>query len=94
MDKPLVPLTTMTERESKNGNRYFSGLLGNATLLLFRNPDGDSEYGESWNLLIQERKPKGNGQRRNRQSTAQPSGQAPQQNDRGGFVDDDVPFAG
>lgn len=91
MDKPLVPLTTMTERESKNGNRYFSGLLGNATLLLFRNPDGDSEYGESWNLLIQERKPKGNGGNRRKPAPQQPSAQ---QNDRGGFVDDDLPFAG
>lgn len=53
---PLVRLATLRKRTSKNGNEYFSGWLGDSTLLLFRDPDADSDqWGEAWKLLAQER---------------------------------------
>lgn len=94
-DLPKIPLTVMTERTSANGKRYFSGLLGNAMLLMFRNPDGDNEYGESWNLLIQERKPKGNSkpraakQRQQEPVSSEEFHRPPQQQP---FLDDDMGF--
>ena len=59
---PKVRLATLHERTSQNGNRYFSGLLGASTVLMFRDPDNDSEqWGEAWSLLVQERTPKRQG---------------------------------
>lgn len=59
---PKVKLATLHERISGNGNRYFMGLMGASNVLLFRDPDNDSEqWGEAWSLLVQERKPKDQG---------------------------------
>ena len=66
-----VPLTTMTQRTSARGKVYFSGLLGNATLLMFRDEAGDNEYGECWNLLIQQRVPRNSGARKPRSAPAE-----------------------
>ena len=53
---PKVKLATLHERISGNGNRYFMGLMGASNVLLFRDPDSDSEqWGEAWSLLVQER---------------------------------------
>jgi hypothetical protein len=58
--KPMVLLTTVWERVSQNGNRYFSGYLGNSQLLMF--DDGEQPHptkpGETvhvWKVLLQER---------------------------------------
>ena len=58
--KPMVLLTTVWERTSAAGNRYFSGYLGNSQLLMF--DDGEQPHptrpGETvhvWKVLLQER---------------------------------------
>ena len=85
-DPPKFPLTRMTQRTSAKGNPYFTGLLGNTTLLLFKTPDGDSEYGQGWTLYIQERPAK-------RSSKPKAPSPKPQKQERP-FIDDDVPFLG
>jgi acyl dehydratase len=58
--KPMVQLTTVWERTSAAGKRYFSGFLGNSQLLIF--DDGEHPHptkpGETvhvWKVLLQER---------------------------------------
>jgi len=56
--KPMVKLTELWERTSANGNTYFSGYLGAAQVLLFRegskpHPKRPDEEVVVWNLLIQ-----------------------------------------
>jgi hypothetical protein len=58
----MVKLTTMWERVSAKGTRYFSGFLGDAQLLMFDGGERDhpSKPGERvhvWNVLCQERDP-------------------------------------
>lgn len=50
-----VRLATVRKRTSANGNQYFAGLLGNASIVMFRDPDSDSDWGEGWAVFIQER---------------------------------------
>jgi len=57
---PQVLLAELWERESKAGNRYFSGFLGKAQLLLFRDgerphPTRPDETVTVWRLILQER---------------------------------------
>lgn len=50
----LVPLAGLYENTSKNGNRYFSGYLGKARVVMFENREAkDGEPG--WTLFVQER---------------------------------------
>jgi hypothetical protein len=58
--KPMVLLTTVWERTSAAGNKYYSGFLGSSQLLMF--DDGEHPHptrpGETvhvWKLLLQER---------------------------------------
>ena len=71
----MVKLTELWERTSAKGTRYYSGFLGSAQLLLFR--DGERDHptrpGEKvvvWKLLAQERDP-------NRRPKPAPEGGAP-----------------
>lgn len=55
-----VLMAELWERESKAGNRYFSGYLGKAQLLLFKDgerphPTRPDETIVVWKLLLQER---------------------------------------
>ena len=55
----MVPLAGLYENTSKNGNRYFSGYMGKARIVMFEARDAkDGEPG--WTLFVQERpeKPK------------------------------------
>jgi hypothetical protein len=60
-DQPrMVRLATLWERQSKAGNVYFSGFMGDAQLLLFRGEEITRDNGEvvqTWKLLVQERDP-------------------------------------
>ena len=74
---PKVRLATVRERTSASGNRYFSGFLGDASVLMFRDSDADNEWGEAWAVYVQERKKRQNGngqgasqQRRNSNTVA------------------------
>lgn len=50
----LVPLAGLYENTSKNGNRYFSGYLGKARVVMFE--ARDAKEGEpGWTLFVQER---------------------------------------
>lgn len=54
--RPIVRLATVHKRKSSKGNEYFSGFMGDAMLLLFRDSDADSDrWGEAWKVLVQER---------------------------------------
>jgi hypothetical protein len=58
--KPMVKLTEVWERTSKNGNRYFSGFLGASQLLIFDDgekphPTRPDETVHVWKVLLQER---------------------------------------
>jgi hypothetical protein len=58
--KPMVLLTTVWERTSAQGNRYFSGFLGNSQLLMFDDgeqphPTREGETVHVWKVLLQER---------------------------------------
>jgi hypothetical protein len=54
---PMVKLAGLFRRTSKNGNEYFSGLLGGARVLIFENREHDPEdpKSPSHHLFIQER---------------------------------------
>ncbi|MBX3516742.1 MAG: hypothetical protein KF815_07335 [Rhodospirillales bacterium] len=54
---PLVPLAGLYENTSKNGNRYFSGFLGKARVVMFENRDA-KEGEPGWTLFVQERQEK------------------------------------
>ena len=50
----LVPLAGLYENTSKNGNRYFSGYLGKARVVMLE--DKNAKEGEpGWTLFVQER---------------------------------------
>lgn len=54
--KPMVKLAGLFERTSKNNNRYFSGLLGGARVLIFENREHNPEDPKSptHHLFVQE----------------------------------------
>ncbi len=54
MSKPLVKLGRMFEKTSANGNRYFTGRLGAARLLLFRNKEDAEDGSPIWNVFVQD----------------------------------------
>lgn len=56
----LVKLASMWQRKSAAGKTYFSGFLGDAQLLLFKqgekdHPTREGEKVTIWHLLVQER---------------------------------------
>jgi hypothetical protein len=58
-------LMTLTQRVSSKGNEYMQGILGGLNVVAFRGEP--SEWGETWNVYLQERAPKpvqGHGQQR------------------------------
>jgi hypothetical protein len=55
--QPMVKLAELWQRTSANGRTYFSGFLGNAQVLLFRegekpHPTRPEETVIVWNLLV------------------------------------------
>src|SRR4051794_28390657 len=59
-------LMTLTQRTSSKGNPYMVGILNGLSVIGFRGED--NEWGETWNVYLQERQPQP-------QMTAQDSGQ-------------------
>jgi hypothetical protein len=60
-----LKLMQLTERVSSKGTRYFTGLLGGLNVIAFS--AGENEWGEVWDVFLQERAPKpvqGHGQQR------------------------------
>jgi hypothetical protein len=83
-DNKLIPLTGLWKNTSKNGVRYFSGVLGRAKVLLLPNKEKQAETDPDWILYLTERPPKAQdagGDRR-------PKPQAP---DTGGVTGGDFP---
>jgi hypothetical protein len=72
-DQPrMVRLATLWERQSKAGNLYYSGFMGDAQLLMFRGEEITRDNGEvvqTWKLLVQERDPNRRPQQRREQPT-------------------------
>jgi hypothetical protein len=62
---PKVLLCRLIERASANGNRYFTGYMGEARVILLADKDADPEklYGgvAAWKLLVEEKRPKPEG---------------------------------
>jgi hypothetical protein len=60
-----VLLCRLVERTGANGNRYFTGYLGEAKVILLADKDADPEklYGgvAAWKLLVEEKRPKPEG---------------------------------
>jgi hypothetical protein len=60
-----MPLCRLIERESAKGTRFFTGYLGDAKIVLLpdRESNPDKLYGgiASWQLFIEERRPKQEG---------------------------------
>lgn len=50
---PKVPLLRLWERTSANGNRYFSGYMGQASVVMFRDDkaEGDNPV---WQVYVSE----------------------------------------
>jgi hypothetical protein len=48
-----VKLLTLTERLSRKGTRYMTGILGHATVIAF--PRDENDYGQEWTVYLQER---------------------------------------
>jgi uncharacterized protein (DUF736 family) len=61
-DQPrMIRLTTLWERTSNKGTRYYSGFLGDCQLLLFKGDEITRPNGEvvqTWKLMLQERPPR------------------------------------
>jgi len=55
---PKVRIAVLRERTSASGSRYMTGLLGDAKLLLFRDEAADTEWGQAWALLVEQRAPR------------------------------------
>jgi hypothetical protein len=72
--KPSVPLMELREYESANGNRYFSGFLGKAKVLMFQDRDAEPSGKElaRWNVLVQEQAPRPDTEPRNRRDRPTP----------------------
>lgn len=76
---PQVTLTRLFRKMSKAGGSYFTGVMGGAKVLLLKSKDTTEEGGEIWNLVVQERPPKGDGIRSgSRPSQGAPDGNGPQ----------------
>jgi hypothetical protein len=52
----LVRLATLYERTSRKGTRYFSGYLGDVSIVMFTDKPADDGT-PRWNLFVQERDP-------------------------------------
>lgn len=50
-----VRLATVRKRTSANGNEYFAGFMGDANVVMFRDVEGDNEWGPAWAIYVQER---------------------------------------
>ena len=62
----MVKLTELWQRKSAKGDTYFSGFLGDANVLLFKegekpHPTNPDEKVIVWNLLVAERQPRNGG---------------------------------
>src|SRR5688572_8395349 len=57
---PRVRLTALWERRSKDGKQYFSGYLGNARLLIFRDDRSEAPDGAValWDVYLEQAPPK------------------------------------
>jgi hypothetical protein len=87
---PLIRLTSMFEKTSKDGTTYYVGVAGGVKLLLLKNKHaGENEPG--WNLCVTARPEKTAQQARAPWSAPPPPRpQGPVDPD----LDDDVPFLG
>lgn len=47
-----VPVTRLFEKTSAKGNRYFTGRLGNARVLLFRDEHADTGGDPVWQMYL------------------------------------------
>jgi hypothetical protein len=86
-DNKLIPLTGLWENTSKNGVRYFSGVLGRAKVLLLPNKEKQAENDPDFILYMAERPPKAQ-EAGDRRLTSKPK---PEAGDHGGLAGGDYP---
>ena len=89
---PSIKITQLYERESRNGNRYFSGRLGYAKLVVLKSDKTADDGTPIWDVLMQEApRPKPE-----RTAAADPKSEAQQQpasrDDFNAPLNDEIPF--
>ena len=52
MNAQRIPMTRLFEKTSARGNRYFTGRLGNARVLLFRDETADAGSDPVWQMYL------------------------------------------
>lgn len=88
---PQIKLTRLYERTSKSGNRYFSGRLGAAKILVFKSRDTTDDGAPIWDVVLNEAKPSEPKVQRAETNSAAPT----PIDQRSGFdkqLDDEIPF--
>ena len=89
-DAPLIRLTSMFEKTSKDGTTYYVGVAGGVKLLLLKNKNaGENEPG--WNLCVTARPEKTQQARAPWSTPPRPREEAPRVDPD---LDDDVPWLG
>jgi len=76
----MIPLTGLWEGTDKNQNKFFSGNLGNARVMVFKNTKKEKDNQPDYIVYLDEKKKK----EESSQESAQPAS-SPQQ-------EDDLPF--
>lgn len=85
----MIPVTGLWLGKDKNQNQYFSGNLGNARLMIFKNTHKEKENQPDYLLYLDEKKKKDdagdNSTTQDTSTTQEPKYQAP-------VEEDDLPF--
>jgi hypothetical protein len=53
MTPSKIPLARLYEKTSKNGTRYFTGRMGQARVLLFRDREQPADGDQVWSLMLE-----------------------------------------
>lgn len=91
----MIEITGLWLKETKDGKKYFSGTLGGASVLIFKNEKKGAPNHPDYKMYLAENKPKQQQQGQQRQQSAPVKNYAPkatQQAEPSFNSDDDIPF--
>jgi len=89
---PSIKITQLYERESRNGNRYFSGRLGYAKLVVLKSDKTADDGTPIWDVLMQEAPLNGKHQKPDRAAKAATQAPAEPPSAADGQPNDAIPF--